>query len=240
MRFFGAAGLLLLLGAVALSHGSEQDNQGIKLNDLLNLSSPDIGYEDAAAHLALGPFYREASWKEVSDYISTVNGKELAIYITFLELYLNDDEVKQAYSNEELFTFDGLVNGTGSGGVSLGAEASGSGSGSGSYSVLNFKPLNPGVEVSWDLSDVQAWAYETSPYYKDMKAYLKTTLDCPVCKKVFVRRYGRDRHLLTHTGERSFNCQQCNKSYPREDVLKRHMTTSKCHSRANNCPPNNE
>ncbi|RKP35754.1 hypothetical protein BJ085DRAFT_11726, partial [Dimargaris cristalligena] len=45
---------------------------------------------------------------------------------------------------------------------------------------------------------------------------------CPKCLKEFVRKYDLKRHMLTHTGEKSFVCEGCDKLFSRRDVLKSH------------------
>ncbi len=58
---------------------------------------------------------------------------------------------------------------------------------------------------------------------------------CDFCDKVFGNKYHLASHLVTHTGERSFECRICQKSFGRRSTLRAHMTT---HTKTSNfmCP----
>ena len=58
---------------------------------------------------------------------------------------------------------------------------------------------------------------------------------CEFCDKVFGNKYHLASHLVTHTGERSFECKLCQKSFGRRSTLRAHMTT---HTKMSNfmCP----
>ena len=49
---------------------------------------------------------------------------------------------------------------------------------------------------------------------------------CDLCPKTFVSRTGLSYHKMTHkSGEKKFNCAQCNKSFNHAVLLKRHLLT---------------
>ncbi|KAJ1985700.1 hypothetical protein H4R33_003825 [Dimargaris cristalligena] len=110
MRLFGTTSLLIL-GALALSHATDQDNPDINLNNFINSRSPAISYEVAAADLIQGPFFREATWQETSEYIGGLNGHELELYIGLLEHYMNDEKVKRSHLNEQETSLDSIAGG---------------------------------------------------------------------------------------------------------------------------------
>ncbi|QQP31571.1 Oocyte zinc finger protein XlCOF22like [Caligus rogercresseyi] len=58
---------------------------------------------------------------------------------------------------------------------------------------------------------------------------------CDFCDKVFINKYHLQSHVVTHTGERSFECRKCAKSFGRKSTLRAHMTT---HTKVSNfmCP----
>ena len=62
-----------------------------------------------------------------------------------------------------------------------------------------------------------------------------TVYPCDFCDKVFANKYHLASHLVTHTGERSFECKFCQKSFGRRSTLRAHMTT---HTKTSNfmCP----
>ena len=62
-----------------------------------------------------------------------------------------------------------------------------------------------------------------------------TVYPCDFCDKVFANKYHLASHLVTHTGERSFECRYCQKSFGRRSTLRAHMTT---HTKTSNfmCP----
>lgn len=47
--------------------------------------------------------------------------------------------------------------------------------------------------------------------------------DCFVCGKVFKRRYDVQRHMVTHTGEKPFQCKHCPSRYTENGNLLKHM-----------------
>ncbi|KAH3897374.1 zinc finger protein 436-like isoform X2 [Dreissena polymorpha] len=51
----------------------------------------------------------------------------------------------------------------------------------------------------------------------------KERVVCDHCQKVFKRNWHLTRHLLTHTGERPFECIVCHKRFNRKCTLKNHM-----------------
>ncbi|KIV84504.1 hypothetical protein PV11_00279 [Exophiala sideris] len=48
---------------------------------------------------------------------------------------------------------------------------------------------------------------------------------CPICGTTYGRREHLQRHLASHTGNRSHLCESCGKAFQRKDVLKRHYQT---------------
>ena len=48
---------------------------------------------------------------------------------------------------------------------------------------------------------------------------------CTVCKKLFVAASSLERHILTHSGKRPFECKQCQWSFTQPAHLKRHTAT---------------
>lgn len=62
-----------------------------------------------------------------------------------------------------------------------------------------------------------------------------TVYPCDFCDKVFGNKYHLASHLVTHTGERSFECMHCTKTFGRRSTLRAHMTT---HTKTSNfmCP----
>lgn len=47
---------------------------------------------------------------------------------------------------------------------------------------------------------------------------------CPFCKKCLETKYKLDRHILTHTGERPFECQDCKAKFNQKSSLKTHSS----------------
>lgn len=62
-----------------------------------------------------------------------------------------------------------------------------------------------------------------------------TVYPCDFCDKIFGNKYHLASHLVTHTGERSFECKFCQKTFGRRSTLRAHMTT---HTKTSNfmCP----
>ena len=48
---------------------------------------------------------------------------------------------------------------------------------------------------------------------------------CGICDKTFLYTGDLTRHIAAHAGEYRFKMQQCNKSYSRNSNLKKNMTT---------------
>ena len=46
---------------------------------------------------------------------------------------------------------------------------------------------------------------------------------CPFCSKVFKQRHHMERHMLIHTGPKSFVCPDCDYSTHRKDNLTNHI-----------------
>ena len=55
---------------------------------------------------------------------------------------------------------------------------------------------------------------------------------CPICKKIFNRKYDFQRHYRIHEDNKPYKCKVCGVSYTRSDYLKKHIRKSDHH---NNC-----
>ncbi|KAJ9069775.1 hypothetical protein DSO57_1015079 [Entomophthora muscae] len=51
---------------------------------------------------------------------------------------------------------------------------------------------------------------------------------CPVCGIEFSRKNSMRRHVLTHINLRPYECRDCNKSFYRSDIYKRHLVSKRC------------
>ena len=58
----------------------------------------------------------------------------------------------------------------------------------------------------------------------------------PNCNKKFKKPCKLDRHMLSHSNERKFVCQQCNNCFQRQDHLKRHLKIHTQQTHQYKCP----
>ena len=47
---------------------------------------------------------------------------------------------------------------------------------------------------------------------------------CSQCDKAFLENSVHKRHMRTHTGEKPYQCSLCDKAFSENDKLKKHMT----------------
>ena len=94
-----------------------------------------------------------------------------------------------------------------------------------------------GAEVLLDdaMSEVSDSLSSMSDLIQAQRIGDHTVYPCDFCDKVFANKYHLASHLVTHTGERSFECKFCQKSFGRRSTLRAHMTT---HTKTSNfmCP----
>ncbi|GAB0097216.1 hypothetical protein DMENIID0001_128330 [Sergentomyia squamirostris] len=64
---------------------------------------------------------------------------------------------------------------------------------------------------------------DTRGAWKHMQSHEDVNLNCPVCNKAFATVARRDRHIKTHSGEKSHKCFFCEKTFARKDHAKQHM-----------------
>jgi len=62
------------------------------------------------------------------------------------------------------------------------------------------------------------------------------TCTFPGCTKSFRKKSKLERHVLTHSDDRSFVCIYCNKSFKRKDHLKRHKLSHQIDGKKFHCP----
>ncbi|KFR04747.1 Zinc finger and BTB domain-containing protein 10, partial [Nipponia nippon] len=70
-------------------------------------------------------------------------------------------------------------------------------------------------------------AWENGKYICDSSALIMNKLKCPHCNYVAKYRRTLKRHLLIHTGVRSFSCDICGKLFTRREHVKRHSLVHK-------------
>ncbi|RKP34148.1 hypothetical protein BJ085DRAFT_23757 [Dimargaris cristalligena] len=89
-------------------------------------------------------------------------------------------------------------------------------SGKGHRSTLGPVPLYDFQGNLWDPSNLDQWVNEDGVFYQPIKQYKQANpLICPVCQDTFTRSANRDRHMLTHIGDRSYSCPDCDRKFTR-------------------------
>ncbi|KAI9299193.1 hypothetical protein K502DRAFT_275795, partial [Neoconidiobolus thromboides FSU 785] len=51
---------------------------------------------------------------------------------------------------------------------------------------------------------------------------------CPVCGLEFSRKSSMRRHVLIHIKIRPYHCKDCEKSFYRLDIYKKHLNSKRC------------
>lgn len=49
---------------------------------------------------------------------------------------------------------------------------------------------------------------------------------CTLCAKLFARPYNLKKHMVLHSGETPFSCNECDLSFPSEFYLNKHIATN--------------
>ena len=57
----------------------------------------------------------------------------------------------------------------------------------------------------------------------------KEMYPCPHCEKIFKTRFGRDLHIMQHTGEYRYRCQYCQKPFGERNKLEKHLSNTHGH-----------
>jgi len=75
--------------------------------------------------------------------------------------------------------------------------------------------INNLYNVNNDNSNLRAHRHKADPY--PPKSHT-----CPTCGRLFIQLVHLEHHIRTHTVERPYPCQACNKRFPTSSGLKRH------------------
>jgi KRAB domain-containing zinc finger protein len=59
-------------------------------------------------------------------------------------------------------------------------------------------------------------------YTEEKEAAKDKTKKCPLCDKIFIKKYLLERHIRSHTGETPYKCVECGKGFTRKDRLQTH------------------
>lgn len=59
-------------------------------------------------------------------------------------------------------------------------------------------------------------------YTEEKEAAKDKTKKCPLCDKIFIKKYLLERHIRSHTGETPYKCGECGKGFTRKDRLQTH------------------
>jgi uncharacterized Zn-finger protein len=54
---------------------------------------------------------------------------------------------------------------------------------------------------------------------EEKEAAKDKTKKCPLCDKIFIKKYLLERHIRSHTGETPYKCGECGKGFTRKDRL---------------------
>lgn len=78
----------------------------------------------------------------------------------------------------------------------------------------------------------------------EAKVTTKNAFTCPICPKKFTKKHSLSRHIVLHSGEKNFQCPECNMRFSHVLNLERHKKRSHTHAefvvkadfRAQQCP----
>jgi DNA-directed RNA polymerase subunit RPC12/RpoP len=78
------------------------------------------------------------------------------------------------------------------------------------------------LDMSAELSAVQEYGGEFS--LRQTSVYFpQKHIECEVCGRMFARQQHKERHMLTHTGDKPFNCDICATSFADLATLRSHV-----------------
>ena len=84
-------------------------------------------------------------------------------------------------------------------------------------------PLIPVLRYLIDTSKEKLTGIPSSSSERGTKGVYRFHCDDPDCNKSFTKRCDLNRHKLTHTGEKPFKCDKCEKSFSLKSTLVKHV-----------------